>query len=250
MGYNHLIGKTIATKTLYIWDFLLGNVHIFLQALIAIFIGFYFNAQETLYTTGQLITYYLIGVGIINVFQRNIPVKELEKEISMGNLSVHLSKPYDFVMYIMVKNAASKLYNAAILFVILTILFSVFISVPAFDIWTIIRAIIIVPFTIWYMYLNTSIWMYLTIPFEKLKSVANMWGMIAFFVGGGLISTDYLPRILQFIPQEFYFHAPLNFILFGEYTNWYMCAIYVVVFIFLHIALKKWVTRRLEINGG
>ena len=212
MSYFNLARKTVSTTTFYVFEFLLNNAHIFLQSATSIFFGLYFNTQNTIFSSNELVIYYLCSVGILNVFQRNIPVRELEREVEMGNLSVHLAKPYNFVYYFCIKNFASKIHSVFASFAIVLIISSSAIQFPSFSILIFLRALIILPVTIFYIYLSIAVFMYLTIIFERMYSIANMYGMMAFFAGGGLISTEYFPAIFRYLPQQFYFSGPIMYI--------------------------------------
>lgn len=250
MSYYTLFKRTLSSRTLYLADLLINNLNIFAQAIITVYAGLYFNSVKPVFVGADLFIYYLFGAGLINVFQRRIPVKALEDQITMGNLAVHMTKPYNFIIYPLVRDIAAKCMDAIINFTMVYLMIGLLFGFVQILPIHLLRAAIIIPITILFIYLNIMIFMYLALLIERAAIMANAYNMMSFFLGGGLIAAPYLPSVLSYIPQHFYFSAPVMFILTGTYDKPWLLAIYSVLLVAINYGLSKYTMRRLELNGG
>ena len=249
MNALKIIQKTIASYNLYLSEVFLQNFAILLQAVIALSLGNYFNSISKEYTIAGLMTYYL-GVILINTFQRNSCIREFEQEVLSGNVATLLIKPVNFIYYKILKEFAGKLYYVLINFITLLIIIIIFVAIPEFSLGILLRGIFILPITILYYYIILAIFLYLALFLENVSDLYRVFGMTAFFIGGGLVPTSNFPSLLTYFPTQFLFGSPLEFLIKGTYTNVFWFIGYFVLFTGIMLILNKYAFRRLEINGG
>ncbi|MFA5333305.1 MAG: ABC-2 family transporter protein [Candidatus Nanoarchaeia archaeon] len=249
MSYFVVFIKTLESRVFYLNEIILENVSLVFQGLFSIFLGIYLNNVNPVFSSmNELLIYYFFGNAIINSFQRGNVAREIEREVISGNINVHLVKPYDFVVYMLLKFFSHKVYkaiiNALIFFFILNLIASFTIPLEF-----LLRALLVIPFAVLFMFLNNSIFCYLSLIFEKLGRLNSMYSMLSYFIGGGLVSVKYFPSIVKLIPQFFFFGAPLEYIIGGTFPYFGLFVFYLAFFIFLNLIIRKFVYKRLESNG-
>jgi ABC-type uncharacterized transport system permease subunit len=241
--------KTVLSHTLYLHEAILQNLSILVQGIVAINVGIYFNSISNEFLLPVLLTYY-IGVILINSFQRGTLLGEFETEISNGVIGNYLAKPINFIYYKLLKEFSSKFYlsffNLAIIFVIMVLFF----QMPFFSFDLILRAVLILPFTLINFYLILAIFLYLALIFEKVSDLYRMFGMSAFFIGGGFIPASNFPEFLGYLPHQFLFARPLEFITLGVFKNFEIGVFYIIFYIILIFLLHNFTMKKLETNGG
>ncbi|MDD4353016.1 MAG: ABC-2 family transporter protein [Candidatus Nanoarchaeia archaeon] len=223
-------------------------VPVIFQMFLGLFLGVYLNGVNPAFSSANEIMVYYFFSNVINNFQRNSPVYKVENEVISGNINIHLVKPYNFIFYILVKDIAVKIWKLAVTMIITFSIFALFYNINI-GIDYFIRAFIAVPLAVLFINLNVSIFCYLSMIFEKIRRVSSVYGMLSFFLGGGLVSVKYFPEFIKYLPQYFYFGAPLDFIINSTYSYLPLFLIYTAIFIFINLALHKIVTRRIETNG-
>src|SRR3972149_2720446 len=161
MSYATLLVKSLRTRSFSLGEFAISNFNLFIQAVISVYVGLYFNSIKPVFSGDQLFVYYLFGVGFINLFQRRAPFQTLEKDIAQGGISVHLAKPYHFINYYLFRDFAHKLYDAALNFAFTYLVIGLFFGFFAPSVEALLRAVVVLPFTILFIYLNMMVFMYL-----------------------------------------------------------------------------------------
>jgi ABC-type uncharacterized transport system permease subunit len=224
------------------------NIPIIFQMFLGLFVGIYLNNVNPAFSSmNDLLTYYFFS-NMINIFQRHNPVYKVEEAVLSGSINIHLVKPYNFILYIIIKDYASKLWKLIIdILIVFPLLF--FIYGMDLNIFIILRALLAVPLAALFIALNNSIFCYLAIVFERIKRIGNVYGMLSYFIGGGFVSAAYFPSVIKLLPQYFFFGAPLDFIITGNLGNFWLFILYLALFIALNYVIHKKVMRRIETNG-
>ncbi|MFA5303241.1 MAG: hypothetical protein WC393_01760 [Candidatus Nanoarchaeia archaeon] len=249
MSYFYVVKKTFESKIFYFKEMFLDNISLVFSGLFAIFIGIYLNNVNPVFSSlNELLIYYFFGNGILNLFQRGNVVREIERDVINGNLNVHFVKPYDFIVFKLVKYYTHKLFKVIINISIFFILINMF-QATFMPLDMVLRAILIIPAAIIFMILNTSVFCFLSLMIEKIGRLHQTYGMLGYFIGGGLVSAKYFPNFIKFLPQYFYFGAPLEYILNGVFENFGLFIIYTIILIVLNLVVRKIVYSRLETNG-
>lgn len=249
MSYFVVFKKTLESRVFYLSEIVLENLSVIFQGLFSIFLGIYLNNINPVFSSmNKLLIYYFFGNAIINSFQRGNVAREIEREVISGNINVHLIKPYDFVIYVLIKYFSQKFYkaiiNALIFFFMLNLIAPFTIPLDY-----LLRAFLVIPFAIFFMFLNNSIFCYLGLIIERIGRLNTVYSMLSYFIGGGLVSVKYFPNIVKLIPQFFFFGAPLEFIIEGTFSYLGLFIFYFAFFIVLNLVIRKLVYKRLESNG-
>ena len=234
---------------MYLHEVVLSNLPVLVQALVALNIGVYFNSISSEFLLSQIITYYLFTI-IITTFQRGNLLREFEAEIAVGGVANYLIRPINFIYFKLFKEFSSKIYTSLTNFFLLLIISIIFFTIPFFSFDLLLRAVIILPITLINYFLILAIFMYLCLIFEKISDLYRIFGMSAFFIGGGVIQTSYFPDFFNYLPQQFLYGRPIEFILNGQLKNFEIGVFYFVLWIVLIILLNKYTMKRLETNGG
>ena len=183
MSYWFVFKKTLESRLFYINEIILENLSVIFQGLFSIFLGIYLNNVNPVFSSmNELLIYYFFGTAIINSFQRGNVTGEIEHEVINGNINVHLAKPYDFVVYMIMKYFSQKFYKAivnAVIFFIILNLFNPF-TIP---LNVLLRALLVIPFTLIFMFLNVAVFSYLSLFFERSGRLSRIYLMLSFFLG-------------------------------------------------------------------
>lgn len=250
MSYLMLIRKVLATNTQYVMGMLISNIFLIVQALIAVFAGLYFNEITHTKTAAELFIYYAIGLAILNPIQRGNVVRRIDEEVEMGDVAVHFTKPYNFFLHIIVKDFAQKIAGIAITAVVTITILALIIGPAMPTLEQTGRALIIIPLTICFIYLNNGIFAQLALFWESAGWFVAIWGASSFFLGGGLLPLEFLPAFASYIPPAFFFGAPLQFVLTGAYPLFWLFCVYLTSVIIINYLVHLYVRKRMEINGG
>lgn len=250
MSYLMLVRKVLATNTQYAFGMLVGNLFLIIQALVAVFAGLYFNEITHMKTAAELFIYYSIGLAIFNPIQRGNIVRRVDEEVEMGDVAVHFTKPYNFFLHIGVKDLAQKASGILITAIVTITLLALIIGPAAPTLEQTTRAILIIPLTIGFIYLNNMIFAQLALFWESAGWFVAIWGVSSFFLGGGLLPLEFLPNFASYIPPAFFFGAPLNYVLTGAYPLFWLFCTYVLVLFIVNYIVHLYVRKRMQINGG
>jgi len=148
------------------------------------------------------------------------------------------------------KEFFGKILRSFIYLLLIYILMQLLFNGPVLYLTTLYRAIIILPFTFLYFYMSDAIFMYSAIFIERAQNLYRVYGMVAFFIGGGLVPTVFFPNFVEYLPTTFIFYAPLNYIINGTYPNLFLGLIYFFTIFIILLIMEKTSMRRLETNGG
>lgn len=249
MSYLYVVKKTLESRVFYIKEMFLDNISVVFSGIFAIFVGLYLNSVNPVFSSlNDLLIYYFFGNGILNLFQRGSVVREIEKEIASGNVNVHFVKPYDFVFFKIIKYYSYKVFKIIMNVFIFFFIINMF-QPTTIPLIMIFRAAIIIPFSAVFIILNSSVFCYLSLMLEKISRIYQTYGMLSYFFGGGLASIKYFPNIIKYLPQFFYFGAPLDYIIGGVFENLWLFILYFIILIALNLIVRKIAYSRLETNG-
>lgn len=245
-----LVRKVLATNTQYAMGMLIGNIFLIVQALVAVFAGLYFNEITHMKTAAELFIYYSIGLAFFNPIQRGNIVRRIDEEVEMGDVAVHFTKPYNFFLHMIVKDLAQKAAGIAITAVVTITLLAIIIGPAIPTLEQTGRALIIIPLTIGFIYLNNGIFAQMALFWESAGWFVAIWGVSSFFLGGGLLPLEFLPSFASYIPPAFFFGAPLQYVLTGAYPLFWLFCVYVVMLVIINYLVHRYVRKRMQINGG
>ena len=248
MYFWSLLHKSFRSQALYFFEFLISNMQFVLQGVLTILIGLYTNSVTQSYSELELLQYYAFGVGFLLFFTRNYIVRNFEEEVVNATLITKLVRPYNFLLFVVLRNLTHLLPKAIMSFSIFIIIMSIFFTFPL-TLPVVFRSFIGILFALSMVYLVAAIFCQLALILERVDDLFRIVVMAIFFAGGGFIPLAMLPSFIQYLPTSFIYFHPLNYIISGNYAFAILGFTYAIILLLINIVLYKKIRKHIEVNG-
>ncbi|MFT4310211.1 MAG: ABC-2 family transporter protein [Candidatus Woesearchaeota archaeon] len=249
MYITTLFKKSWNAQTQYVLELILSNIQIFLQGITSFVVGLYANATLDIYTQQQLLYYYIFGVGFLLFFTRNNMARDFGDMVVAGNIVPHLLRPYTYIIFYLWHNLSTLIYRA-----LTTLALYIIVSILFFDLsihlMILLRALIIIPIALFYIYCVHAFFCLLSFVFERIDQLAHIIFMVAFFAGGGLVPVSMYPSVFLYLPTSFLYYHPLHMIISGDMQFALLAATYVGGMFIATFTLYHVTKRYIQVHGG